>query len=306
MSGEREFTDWLREFFPRDRRHVPVGIGDDGAVVRNRGAESVLVCDPVVEGVHFDADAPVKWVGRKAVNRNLSDLAAMGARPDYLLVSALLPSGTPARRRRGLFEGVRDAAAAAGCTVVGGDVAVTPGPLVLTISAVGHLKGRALRRGGARAGDRIHVTGPLGGASLGSHLRFRPALDEGVWLAAQPGVSAAIDVSDGLLLDLGTMLAASGRDLGAELEEARIPLSPAARRLAKRTKRSALDHALHDGEDHVLLFTVCGDAGLPARGPLTDRARQPIGVVTRESGLRLRTVAGTTRAVAAQGYEHAL
>src|SRR5262249_37197501 len=148
---------------------------------------------------------------RKAVNRNLADLAAMGAIADWLLVSLVLPPRlSPAGRRR-LLVGIRAAAAAGGCAVVGGDVASSRGPLTVTVTGVGHCRGRVLRRSGARAGDATHVTGPLGGPAAGHHLRFTPPLAEGAWLArAAVPATAAIDVSDGLLLDLWTLLRASG------------------------------------------------------------------------------------------------
>lgn len=146
MTAERTLVAWLSRLFATRRRDVVVGIGDDAAVVRPRGARLVMTCDPVVEGVHFASDAPAKLVGAKAVRRNLSDLAAMGAVPDHLLLSALLPRGLATSRRRALFAGVRAAADDAGCVVVGGDVAATPGPLVLTVTAVGHLTANSTLR----------------------------------------------------------------------------------------------------------------------------------------------------------------
>lgn len=305
MVGERAVTSWLADHFGARRRDVRVGIGDDGAVVRPAHGDLVVSCDPVVEGVHFASDAPARLIGRKVVNRNLSDLAAMGAVPDWLLLSAVLPRGMSARRRRSLFEGVRAAAEEAGCAVIGGDIATTEGPLVLTVTAIGHLRSRALRRGGARAGDALHVSGPLGGASLGHHLRFNAHLAEGQWLARQPAVTAAIDVSDGLLLDLNTLLVASG-GLGAELRADRIPVAPAAARLGRRDGVSALAHALGDGEDHVLLFSVRGSSALGRGGPLVAAARTPIGRVTRTPGLWLVEADGRRRQLDPTGFEHRL
>lgn len=305
MASEREWTAELAGFFATRRRDVVLGVGDDAAVVRPRSPELVLACDPVIEGVHFESEAPAAWVGRKAVNRNLSDLAAMGATPEYLLLSAVLPHGLPAVRRRRLFAGVRDAAEAASCAVVGGDVAATTGPMVLTITAVGRLEGRALRRDGARVGDTIHVTGPLGGSSLGHHLRFSPHLAEGRWLARQAAVTAAIDVSDGLLLDLQRLLDASG-GWGADLSAAAVPVSKAAARLGRSSGRTALSHALGDGEDHVLLFTVRAGASLPRRGPLAGCARAPLGVVARHSGLRLHDDGGEVHEFEPRGFDHRL
>jgi len=301
MAAERELTAKLAEFFP-SHRDVLVGIGDDAAVLRRRHDRLVMCCDPVVEGVHFVADTPPALVGRKAVNRNLSDLAAMGAVPDWLQVSLVFPRTQTSRQLMSLLGGIRRAAAAAGCVVVGGDTASSDGPLVVTVSAYGHLQGRALTRSRAKAGDTLHVTGPLGGSILGHHLRFRPALREGQWLAGQAAVAAAMDVSDGLILDLQTMLEASRGPrtrLGAELYADQIPI----RRAARQLKGDPLQHALRDGEDHVLLWAQRPATSLGRGGPLSSRARRPIGRILAEPGLWL-VVGDSRRRLKIAGYEH--
>ncbi|MCB9887223.1 MAG: thiamine-phosphate kinase [Planctomycetes bacterium] len=302
-GSERDFTAALARFLPA-RDDVVVGIGDDAAVVRNQKGRSVMCCDPVIAGVHFAAAAPLRLVGRKAINRNLADLAAMGAVPDHLLVSVVFPPGFPSRSQRQLFLGLRAAAAAANCVIVGGDVAVGPGPLVVTTTAIGHLPGRALLRSGARVGDTLHVTGPLGGSIAGHHLRFSPPLAEGVWLAGQRRVHAAMDVSDGLVLDLHTLLQASGC-AGAELDAGAVPIRAAARRLAQSGGATALQRALGDGEDHVLLWSQAAGE-LAAGGPLTHRARRPIGRVLDVAGLWLRHADGRRERLLVRGFEHDL
>ncbi len=301
--GERAFTSWLARFLP-GRADVLVGIGDDAAVLADRHRASVVCCDPVVGGVHFAPDTPLRLVGRKAVNRNLADLAAMGAVPDHLLVSVVLPRDLSIGARRQLFHGLRAAAVAANCVIVGGDVAVGPGPLVVTTTAIGHLPGRALLRSTARAGDTLHVTGPLGGSIAGHHLRFVPPLAEGVWLARQRRVHAALDVSDGLVLDLHTMLLASGC-AGAELDATAVPIRAAARRLAGHRREAALRRALGDGEDHVLLWSQA-PGELADGGPLTGRARRPIGRVLDTAGIWLRHGDGRREQLALTGFEHDL
>jgi thiamine-monophosphate kinase len=303
VAVERAFTAALARFFG-GARGVGVGIGDDAAVVQNRGAASVVCCDPVIEGVHFTAADDAALVGRKAVNRNLADLAAMGACADWLVVSLVLPAELPAQRRTRLLRGIRAAARAGGAVVVGGDVAVHDGPLVVTVTAIGHLPGRALRRSAARVGDTVHVSGPLGGSRSGHHLRFRPPLREGRWLAQQSAVHAAIDVSDGLLLDLATVLAASG-GLGAELHASAVPIRGAAARAARGDRAAALRAALTDGEDHVLLWTQAPGRPLPAGGPLPARSRRPLGRVIAAPGLWLVDGASRVR-LAAEGWQHAL
>ncbi len=304
MTSERELTGWLATFFP-SHRDLLVGIGDDAAVIRQRHERTVLCCDPVIDGVHFDERAPRTLVGKKAVNRNLSDLAAMGAVADWLLVSLVLPSDTSKAHLHALLRGIRSAASDANCCVVGGDVATGPGPMVVTVSAFGHLPGRCLTRSSARAGNTLHVTGPLGGSIHGHHLRFRPALQEGLWLAAQAEVTAAMDISDGLLLDLQTMLAASSRPgapLGAELDASRIPIRRAAHRFGDG---QALQHALSDGEDHVLLWAQRTKHELSHGGPLSARARQSIGQIVREPGLWL-VQDGVRQRLPESGFQHAL
>ena len=302
MGGERALTRRLQDWFPAPK-DARIAIGDDAAVCKNRGRDSVLCVDPVVEGEHFVRGEDLALVGRKAVNRNLSDIAAMGAVADYLLVSLVLPRDLHARDLDRLLRGLRAAAKAGGAFVVGGDVSSTSGPLVVTVTAIGHCEGRVLLRSGARVGDSIHVTGALGGSIAGKHLRFVPRLKEGAWLArsATP-CTACMDISDGLLLDLWTMLQASG-GLGAEIDARAVPIALAAHRLAKTDGKDALMRALSDGEDHELLFTVKKGRTLPMGGPLTARARKPIGRVVNEPGLWL-IQDGLRRKVAPSGHEH--
>lgn len=301
MGAERRLLRRLQQWFPAPA-DARVGNGDDAAVCKNRGRDSVLCVDPVVEGQHFDKGTDLRLVGRKAVNRNLSDLAAMGAAPDYLLVSLLLPPSLGEQELDRLLLGLRDAAVRGKCHVVGGDVSSIRGPLVVTVTAIGHLVGQPLQRSACRAGDGLFVTGPIGGSRLGRHLRFLPRLQEGGWLAAQRGIGGCIDISDGLLLDLWTMLQASG-GLGAELDASRVPLHPTCLRRARGNRAKALQAALGEGEDHELLFTVRRGRNLPPGGPLGARARRPIGRVLAEPGLWL-VEDGVRRAVAPRGHEH--
>jgi thiamine-monophosphate kinase len=309
VVGERALTRSLSALFAPPTGAGALGIGDDGAVLVNRGRHTVAVCDPVVEGVHFTAATPLALVGRKVVNRNLADLAAMGATFDYALVAIQWPRARAARGVHALLRGIRDAVESRGGRVVGGDTGSTSGPLTVTVTALGHLRHRALRRDGARAGDAIHVSAPLGGSILGGHLRFAPPLELGQRLAAGRAVSAAMDISDGLALDLATLLEASatraGVALGAELDAAAIPIAAAARRLAVRTGRSPLQHALGDGEDHALLFTVRPKVVWSTRG-LPAVARCPIGRVVRGAGLTLVGTDGARTTLAVTGYEHGL
>jgi thiamine-monophosphate kinase len=311
--GEREFTSWLAGFFTPPPGRGVLGIGDDAAVVVNRAPHTVAACDPVVEGVHFTPDAPLRLVGRKAVHRNLADLAAMGATFDYALVSVLWPAARPARDLTTLMRGVRDGVERHGGYVVGGDTASTKGPLTVTVTVLGHATHRVLPRDGARAGDAIHVSAPLGGSILGHHLRFVPPLALGAALARRTTVSAMMDISDGLTLDLATLLRASshaaGMPLCAHLDGTRIPISAAARKLARQSGKAPIEHALGDGEDHALLFTMQrGAAAPPAVSP---GARTPIGGVELaakgHAGAVFISLPGLPRLrLREHGYEHEL
>jgi len=254
---ESDLYEWLRRKIPSGKG-VLVGIGDDAALLDTKGPVAAA-CDILVEGVHFErSEARPEQIGAKAVNRNLSDMAAMGLEPRWLLVSAALPEGTPEKFIKAMIESMAVAADKFGASIVGGDTVRSPGPLVIDVTVLapaGELK--PVLRSGAVGGDRILVTGTLGGSSLGKHLDFVPRVKEGVCLNRHFGPTAMIDISDGLDRDLCRILDASG--VGALLEGGRIPIASAARRLSADTGRDPLDHALADGEDFELLFTLPPD-----------------------------------------------
>ena len=251
---ESEFHQWLRDRLPPDK-NVLLGVGDDAAVLDARGPVAAA-CDLVVEGVHFErGKASPERIGAKAVNRNFSDMAAMGIAPRWILASAALPEGTESGFVHALVEGMVQAAARFDAVLVGGDTSRSPGPLVLDVTVIGPLEELSpVPRGGARAGDRVLVTGTLGGASLGRHLTFTPRVKEGLFLNRGYHPHAMIDISDGLALDLSRILDASGT--GAVIRGDGVPLSDAAKEMAARSGRSPLEHALSDGEDFELLFTL--------------------------------------------------
>ncbi len=246
----------LRGLLPRlpQRADTPVGPGDDCAVVRLPGAADdwLLTTDPVIEHRHFLPDTPARRIGRKAIARAISDIAAMGGQPRWILINLVAPAGTPLARIRGLYAGMIAAARRWRLGILGGDTA-EGAALELHITAIGCVpRGTAVLRSGARAGDLLYVTGALGGAWLpGSrhHLLFEPRLDAGRFLAERRFATALMDLSDGLAADLPRLLDASKR--GVRLDAAAIPIS----RAASNTD-APLRHALEDGEDFELLFTV--------------------------------------------------
>ncbi|HLG41918.1 MAG TPA: thiamine-phosphate kinase, partial [Planctomycetota bacterium] len=232
--------------------------GDDAALVRN----IILKVDSVVEGTHFARATPAR-IGHKAMARPLSDLAAVAGIPRWALVSIVLPRGRGLACAKAVYRGAERTARRFGVRIVGGDLTVTRGPMVVTVTIAGEPGPRGfVRRSGARPGDRLFVTGPLGGAILGKHLAFTPRVREALKLRP----TAMIDISDGFALDLRRLCEASG--VGARVDLSKLPVSAAAKRLARRTGRSALDHALHDGEDYELLYTARKAGG--------------IGVITRD------------------------
>jgi thiamine-monophosphate kinase len=252
--GEDALIRRLAKLLP-GRADVVAGIGDDCAVVRTGRRDAfdlLLKSDPVIEGIHFTPTAPAEAIGHKALGRVLSDIAAMGGEPLWGLIDLVAPASVPVKRIEGIYRGLATLARRQGVAIVGGDTSRGK-TLELHVFAVGRIpRGRAVLRSGGRPGDVLYVTGSLGGSGQGRHLRFEPRLAEGQWLAAGKWATAMMDVSDGLATDLSRLIAASG--MGAVIEAARIPISAAAKRLKDR--RTPLEHALSDGEDFELLFTV--------------------------------------------------
>jgi thiamine-monophosphate kinase len=302
---ELELIDWIRRrgLVGAGRKKVRVGPGDDCAVLASagKGSDLLLKTDGLVEGVHFDSKARPVQVGYKAVCRPLSDVAACGGRPTAAVVFVALGKGRSGSWARGFQRGLERAAGMFRCPVVGGDVSDTPGPTTIATGLLGEVhRGRALLRSRARPGDRIFVTGRLGGSILGRHLRFTPRLEEGRFLAGFKGIGACIDVSDGLARDLAHVLKESG-GLGAEIRAADVPIAGAAR----RAKGDALKHALSDGEDYELLFTVRpGRASeLGKRWPFKTRLSEVGAIGARGSGLWL-LAAGRRRRLRPAGWQH--
>jgi len=285
---------------------VVLGIGDDAAVLRPRSGEDVVLStDASVEGVHFDwaRQAPAD-VGRRALVANLSDLAAMGARPLGFTCALAAPGTLPLRRFDGLLAGLLETAAAHGCPLVGGNVARAP-QTSLSIAVVGATRrGRALRRDALRAGDRLFVTGALGGAALawlragrqGGRVRgvAVPRLEAGRALARVRGRCACIDLSDGLAGDLGHLVRASG--VGAEIDAARLPMPRGFARACARLGRDPVELAAAGGEDYELLF------GLPAR----TAARLGAAGLARRLGVAVTEVGSVTRTPGVRGLPEAV
>jgi thiamine-monophosphate kinase len=261
--AEPSLIAWIRERVRVPRgRGIALGIGDDCAIFRPRGAAEDLLftTDMLIEDVHFrratHAAADIGW---KALARGLSDLAAMGAAPRFCLLSLALPKWADKRWIADFYRGLLELAAREGAPLIGGDLARAEKAMCDIVCCGAAPRGAALRRDGARAGDAIYVSGALGGSALGlasqrgrgwrRHLRPEPRLALGRFLRERLGASAAMDLSDGLSLDLHRMCAASG--LSAEIQAP--PRFPGA----------TLEMALHGGEDYELLFTLPAGAAAP-------------------------------------------
>lgn len=312
---ELELVAWLRRELPPSAG-VLIGPGDDAAVLDWQGRDDLVVTvDMVMDGVDFHLDqVGPEAAGRKALAVNLSDLAAMGAQPVAAVVALALPRRNGLELARGLYRGLLPLAAEFGVSIVGGDTNAWDAPLAVSITLWGSTPGgRPWLRSGARPGDRLFVTGPLGGSILGHHLDFTPRVTEALALRRAIDVHAAIDISDGLALDLARLCQESG--CGAELRAERIPLTEAAHTLAAREARgethpavssgSALDHALGDGEDFELLLALPEEAAENlGRDPVAGVALVEIGVCLAEPGLWLVEERGARRPLAPRGFVH--
>lgn len=296
--------EWIKRLRERPGSEL---LGDDAAVL----GENILTVDLLTEGVDFLLEeTEPEWIGRKALAVNLSDLAAMGGMPTAVLVALALPRTTPDGLDliERLYAGMETLRKKYGVRLAGGDTNRWDGGLVLSITALGRVTGRApLRRSGGRANDVLLVTGPLGGSILEHQFRFEPRVFEALYLNENHEIHAAIDISDGLTLDLHR-LAGESR-LGATLEAAAIPISGDAVKLSGRSGKTPLEHALSDGEDFELLLAV------PESEAETLLETQPllscfgttlyrIGRLTDERVLNIIDFDGIVRPIAPKGFEH--
>jgi thiamine-monophosphate kinase len=244
--GENGLLRALTARWKIDPKKILTGVGDDCAVLRGEGKNYLLFkTDAVVEGVHFRAGEKPELIGRKALCRALSDLAAMGASPLAAVITLGVAKHEFLRRLKGIYAGLTKAATEYGVNLVGGETTRAK-ELFLNVALLGECRGYPpLLRSGAKVGDLIAVTGTLGGTqSNRRHLLFTPRLKEGQWLARNRSATALMDLSDGLGADLPRLAAASG--VSFQLDPHGIPCTP----------KASLHSAMNDGEDYELLFTV--------------------------------------------------
>lgn len=254
---EQSFLAWLRGR-ARSLPQVSVGIGDDAAIIDvPAGQQLVATTDAIIDGVDFvSGEHALRDIGYKSIAINLSDIAAMGAVPMTVLVTLSLPSVDATQIAAGLYEGILECVSQYGLSIAGGDISVYEGPLAISVTMLGSVNvDSAWLRSGAREGDAIVLSGPVGGSLLGRHLRPLPRVELAKQLRALTTIHAAMDISDGLSLDLDRLCAASG--VGAELDLSSIPVhADAVRRSQMAGGLPAIEHALGDGEDFELILAM--------------------------------------------------
>ena len=318
-----EFDLIARFFAPLATHEGARGLADDVAVlVPAPGRSHVLTVDTIVEGVHYLPDDPPDLVARKLLRVNLSDLAAKGARPVGYLLAASLGKSVTAAWLEGFAAGLQQDQAQYGISLLGGDTTGNPGPTTLTVTAIGEAEGAVVPRSGAKAGDGIYVSGTLGDAALGLRVlkgelaaldaadrdflagRYRlpePRLALGAALSGT--ATAAIDISDGLMADLGHICEESGVRAEVGLED--IPLSAAARR-AVAADPALRDDVLGGGDDYEVLFTASPNAerALTEAAMRARLAFSRIGTIRDGTGIAVTDRAGQPVAVKQAGFRH--
>jgi len=317
--GELPLLEMLRKRFSTKATGLVLGIGDDAAVIRP-GRNTLLTTDMMIEGVHFDLSWTTPFqLGFKLVSVNVSDIYAMGGRPRFVLLDFSANQTCTTAFFDCFFDGVDQALKTYGISLIGGDISAAD-RIMLSITAIGSAK-KIVRRGGARVGDRIYVTGTLGDAACGLELlkkinrpiAFGRTSPKGLplpWhtlaplarrhlmpLARDPvcfasRATAMIDISDGLLIDLSRLCRESG--VGAQIRAADVPVSDELRTAASYLNVSCLDFALSGGEDYELLFTA---------GPRAKVDAICIGEVIG-SGVAVIDELGMKMQVSSRGYQH--
>ena len=292
------------------------GIGDDCAVLRiPRGHEALITTDFSLEGIHFRRDwHPPEVVGYRCLTRGLSDIAAMGGEPKAAFLSLALPAKLEQSWVDGFLEGFLKLAKKFDLPLAGGDTAQSPDGVLADVILVGSVpKGKAILRSGARPGDRVYVTGELGGSAAAierlmrgsakirpekypQHFRPLPRIEVGRFLREKNIASGMIDVSDGLSTDLAHLCEESG--VGAEIQAQAIPRAT----VGKRQNEVDLRLALHGGDDYELLFTAPRKRRVPSR--IAGVRVASIGQVTREKRVLLIHKGGTRHVLEPQGWEH--
>ena len=287
--GEFGLIDHIRRQMPKNRSVIK-GIGDDAAVLAwTKDKHFLLTTDMLVEDVHFTRKMLPQTIGHKALSCNISDIAAMGGVPKHALISLGVPKNLNLSFVDQLYEGLKKTAKHFRVLIVGGDTVYSQ-KIIINVALTGEVKKKQLvTRDGAKKGDQIFVTGPLGNSlKRGWHLNFIPRVKESQYLVQHFHPTAMIDISDGLAADLGHILEESG--VGAVLCAKHIP----------RRKGATLNQALYDGEDFELIFTLSSRAADKLKGKF-----YRIGEITNHrQELQLVDSSGRTKNIETKGYAH--
>ncbi len=326
--GEFGFIDKLRESLKSNNPSVKLGIGDDAAIFKpTAGHELVFTTDMLVEKKHFDFELITPWqLGAKTMAVNLSDCAAMGAKPTVAVVSLGVPKDFPVASLEAFYDGMKSWGESFGAQIVGGDT-VGSDQFVVNIALIGEVEaGRALRRSGAKAGDALFVTGTLGDSAAGlhalrnpsdrgketaplliqRHLTPVPRFNTGRVLSTKRLATSAIDISDGLSSEIHHLCEESG--VGAEIHEEGIPFSASLVHYCGENHLDPLKFALSGGEDYELLFTVplskISEVVRTLEGQ-TGVAVKAIGrMVPKAKGVTLISRQGQRTNLEAKGFDH--
>jgi len=302
---EFSFIKWIRSNQKEDK-NIVIGIGDDCASIKIDGNKQCLVTtDMLVEGTHFDLKKNTPGeIGKKSIACSISDIAAMGCSAKYAVVSICFPQETRTKFAKELFLGMKRETDAYNIKIIGGDVVSGKKMLVVNVAMYGENKGLTpVTRSGAKVDDAIMVTGALGGSILKKHFAFKPRLKEGQLLNKKFNINSMIDISDGLVADLNHILEESG--VGAVLYEDEVPVSADAKKLSRKTGFSALHHALHDGEDYELLFTLSEKESKKLLASSSFPVRlSKIGHIKRSNGISMQDSKGKLKKIKPVGYEH--
>lgn len=305
MTGEFALIDRIRRQATRHPR-VMMGIGDDCSVIDGNGHPLLVTSDLLLDGRHFElVKHGARAVGYKALAVNLSDIAAMAGTPIAAFVAVALPRSNAPAIAEELLAGMLPLAEEFGVALAGGDTNAWDGPLVVCVTLVGQSGPRGpVKRSGARVGDAIFVTGPLGGSLAGRHLHPRPRIREALVLDDLVTLNAMIDLSDGLAADLGHILEESG-GLGAELESSKIPVHTDVHLPSTASSSTPLLRALSDGEDFELCFTVGPEAAERLRtNHALDVPLHEIGRIVSPSGLWLVDADARRELIEPRGFDH--
>jgi thiamine-monophosphate kinase len=315
---ERELISAVRKEFSGKKRNLILGIGDDAAVIRSTSKSLLLTTDLLIEDVHFTASFhPPYYLGRKALNVNLSDIAAMGGRPRFALLGLALRAGTELDYVKKFLMGFKAAAGESQTELIGGDISASA-KITISVTVIGE-GDHFIRRSGAKPGDSIFVSGCLGDAAAGLDLLKKgfelgknkkaaallrafldpvPQTELGLTLSTHRAATAMIDLSDGLSVDLLHLCEESR--VGADVHLEKLPLSPELRLFEKKPE----NFALHGGEDYQLLFTVD-----PRNLGFIEKLQKKYGIhligkMRRGQGLSLVDEKGKKRPLEIKGFEH--